>query len=53
MASSRTLFAIVGFGVAVAGIGVAWTVDRLIGMALLIVGGFLLILPFSRVHDDE
>lgn len=53
MASARTIFALVGLVVAILGIGVALMFDRYFGMAILIVGAFLLILPFARSQDDE
>jgi len=51
--SARTLIVILGPGFAVAGIAVAWTVSQLVGMGILIVGAFLLTLPFTLSHDDE
>ena len=51
--SARILVGILGFGFAVAGIAVAWTANQLLGMAVVIVGAFLLILPFTRSHDEE
>lgn len=53
MASARTLLSLPGLGFALAGVGVAWAVDRLIGMLMLVVGAFLLILPFTRPHGGE
>lgn len=53
VASARTLLTLLGLGFALAGIGVAWTLDRLIGMLMLVVGAFLLILPFTRPHGEE
>jgi len=53
VASARALVEILGLGFAVAGIAVAWTVSQLVGMGILIVGAFLLILPFTLSHDDE
>ncbi|HEX9341498.1 MAG TPA: hypothetical protein VF992_10100 [Thermoplasmata archaeon] len=52
MASTRTLLGVLGLAFAVVGIVVAWIVDRLAGMAFLIVGAFLLILPFTRPRDE-
>jgi len=51
--SARTLIVILGPGFAVAGIAVAWTVSQLVGIGILIIGAFLLILPFTPSHDDE
>jgi len=53
VASARILFGILGFGIAILGLATAWLVDRLAGMALLVVGGSILILPFTRPHQDE
>ncbi len=52
VASTRTLLGVLGLAFAVVGIVVAWIVDRLAGMAFLIVGAFLLILPFTRPRDE-
>jgi len=53
VASARSLLSLLGLGFALAGVGVAWAVDRLIGMLMLVVGAFLLILPFTRPDRDE
>lgn len=53
MASARTFLAILGVLFAIAGLAVAWTFDRWVGMAVLLVGAFLLILPFTRSREDE
>jgi len=54
VASARTLLGTLGFGIAVVGIAVAWSgIDRFVGLAIVIVGGFLLMLPFTRPHEDE
>lgn len=53
VASARTLLAVLGLGFALGGVGIAWAVDRLVGMFMLVVGAFLLILPFTRPHGDE
>ncbi len=54
VASARTtIFAVIGFVIALAGVAVALQVDRFAGMALLIVGAFLFLLPFARSQDDE
>jgi len=54
VASTRTLLGVLGFTIAIVGLAVAWSgVDRFIGLAILIVGGFLLMLPFTRPHEDE
>jgi len=53
--SARTLLGVLGFSIAVVGLAVAWSgaADPFIGLAILIVGGFLLMLPFTRPHEDE
>jgi len=53
VASTRTALGVLGFAFAVVGIGVAWVVEPLAGMAFLIVGAFLLILPFTRPPEEE
>ena len=54
MASARILLGVLGFVIALVGIAVAWSgADRFIALAILIVGGFLLMLPFTRPHEDE
>ena len=54
MASARRLFAVVGLALAIAGVIVARSgIDPYIGLALVIVGAFLLILPFTRLRQDE
>lgn len=53
MSAARTVLAILGIAFAILGLVSAWLLDRLVGMAFLIVGAFLLILPFSRLRDDE
>ncbi len=47
-------FTIFGLVVAVAGLVLAAVLsDRFLGFALLIVGAFLMILPYTRPHVDE
>jgi len=47
-------FTIFGLVVAVAGLVLAAVLsDRFLGLALLIVGAFLMILPYTRPHVDE
>jgi len=54
VASARTLLGILGLAIAIVGLAVAWSgADRFIGLAILIAGGFLLMLPFTRPHEDE
>ncbi len=51
--SARVFLAIVGAIFAVGGVVLALTFDRLVGLGFLIVGAFLLILPFSTFRSDE
>ena len=54
VASARVLFGVIGLAIAVTGIIVARSgIDPYIGLALVIVGAFLLILPFTRLRQDE
>lgn len=53
MASARTLLGLVGVAISVAALVVAWRLDQIAGMALLVVGGFLLILPFTASTHEE
>ncbi len=53
VASARVVLGILGLAFGVAGVYVAWSFDRLVGMAFLVVGAFLLILPFSTLRTDE
>jgi len=50
--SARVFLAIVGAIFAVGGVVLALTFDRLVGLGFLIVGAFLLILPFSTFRSD-
>jgi uncharacterized membrane protein (Fun14 family) len=45
--------AIVGVGFALAGVVVAWDADRFYGLALLVIGGFLLALPLMAYRSDD
>lgn len=51
--TARVFLAIVGAIFAVGGVVLALTFDRLVGIGFLIVGAFLLILPFSTMRTDE
>ena len=53
MATARTFLSLLGIGVSLVGLPIAWWVDRISGMALLVVGGFLLILPLTASTDEE
>jgi len=48
---ARYLVAIVGIIVALAGVITAMTIDKIIGIAVVLVGGFLITLPFTRPSD--
>jgi uncharacterized protein YjeT (DUF2065 family) len=49
---AETALAILGILFAVAGVVVAWVADRFAGLALLLMGAFLLALPFMAYHPD-
>jgi len=51
--TARLFLAVLGLIFAVAGILVAWTFDKIAGLAVLIVGAFLLILPLITYHPDD
>jgi hypothetical protein len=51
--SARVFLAILGAVFAVSGVILALTWDRLVGLGFLIVGAFLLILPFSTHRSDD
>ncbi len=51
--TARVFLAIVGAIFAVTGVVLALAFDRLVGLGFLIVGAFLLILPFSTFRSDE
>jgi len=53
VASARTYLAGLGLVFVAAGIAVAWRFDPLTGLAVFIIGAFLLILPFTRARYDE
>ena len=53
VASARAALIVFGIAFALAGLYVASAVDALIGMGVLIVGAFLLIIPFTRDRDEE
>lgn len=44
---------LLGAGFALAGVYIAATYDRIIGLGVLIVGAFLMILPFTAARSDE
>jgi hypothetical protein len=52
--ATKFLLGGVGFAIAIVGLAVAWSgADRFIALAIVVVGGFLLMLPFTRRHEDE
>ena len=54
MSPGARAVSVLGFLIAVVGLGVALALqDRYLGIALLVVGAFLLVLPFSRPSIDE
>jgi hypothetical protein len=53
MATARTLLGLLGVAISVAGLIVAWRLEQFAGMALIVVGAFLLILPFTASTDEE
>lgn len=53
MEPARAVLAVIGLVFAVLGIYLAAAFEPLLGMAFLIVGAFLLILPFATLRSDE
>ncbi len=53
MEAARVFLAFLGLIFAVAGILVAWAFDRITGLAVLLVGAFLLILPLITLRSDD
>jgi hypothetical protein len=53
VASARTFLAGLGLAFVIAGIAVAWTFDHVTGLAVFVIGAFLLILPFTGAREDE
>lgn len=53
VATPRTVLSLLGIGISLMGLPIAWWVDRIAGMALLVVGGFLIILPLTASTDEE
>jgi len=51
--TARLFLSLLGIIFAIAGILVAWTFDRLAGLAVLVVGAFLLILPLITYRPDD
>ena len=52
MTPARSVLVVLGFIFLAAGAYVAATIDSLTGLAVLVVGAVLLVLPFSAVHED-
>jgi len=50
---ARVFLAVLGVVFAVAGLIVGWTYDSLAGLAILLVGAFLLILPLMSYRSDD
>jgi len=50
---ARVFLAVLGLAFAVAGVAIAWTFDKFTGLAVLVIGAFLLFLPFMRSLGDE
>lgn len=53
MESARVFLAALGLVFAVAGLVVGWTYDSIAGIAILLIGAFLLILPLITYRSDE
>ena len=53
MAAARSFLLVLGASMAVAGVIVAKMMDALIGLGILIVGAFLLILPFTARGPED
>lgn len=53
METTRLVLAVLGIIFALAGILVAGVVDRFLGLAVLLVGAFLLILPLITYRPDD
>lgn len=53
MESARVFLTVLGVVFAVAGLVVGWTFDSLSGIALLLIGAFLLILPLISYRPDD
>lgn len=50
---ARSFLLVLGAAFCAGGLYVAWTFDRLVGMGVLLVGAFLLVLPFLAPRSDE
>ena len=52
MTPARVGLTLLGIGFVAAGAYVAAAVDSLTGLAVLVVGAFLLVLPFTAIHEE-
>ncbi len=53
METARLFLGFLGAVFAVAGLIVSWTYDPLAGIAVLLIGAFLLILPLMSYRSDD
>ncbi len=53
MEIARVFLAVLGVVFALAGIVVSWTFDSIAGIALLVIGAFLLFLPLITYRPDD
>lgn len=53
METARLFLGLLGAVFAVAGLIVSWTYDPLAGIAVLLIGAFLLILPLMSYRSDD
>ncbi len=53
METTRVFLAILGLAFAIGGVVVASVLDQLAGIACLVIGAFLLILPVMSYRSDE
>lgn len=53
METAGAFLTVLGLAFAIAGIAVAWMYDRLAGIACLVIGAFLLILPLMSYRSDD
>ncbi len=52
MSPPRAFLVVLGLAFLIAAVAVA-TFDRLLALGALVVGAFLLVLPFRAIHDDD
>jgi hypothetical protein len=53
VASARALLVLVGLVLAIAGVYVVTAFDPIMGLSFLVVGAFLMFLPFTALRGDE